>query len=740
LPRSLAPRRLHRHLGAPTAVGDSDAVEPTRITLVPHTHWDREWYAPFEEFRERLVAMMDTLIDVGSAGFPHFHLDGQTAMVDDYLAVRPEREADIRRLAAEGKLSLGPWVTQMDEFLVSGESHVRNLERGLARAEDLGSQLPIGYLPDQFGHIGQMPQILSSAGIERAVVWRGVPAAIDKTQFWWEAPDGSRVLAEYLAFGYSLGWDLWRYREPEDLASALRRKVEHVAPFLASDRMLITVGSDHSGPDATLPDRLAGAERLLDGCRVSVGSLGDHFEADPPGDLPSWRGELRSSARAHLLPNVTSARAPQKRERGWVEALIERYAEPLSALVPGFEWPEPDVDLIWTLLLWNGAHDSVCGCSHDRVASDVDSRYAEARALAEGLIERAMEALAADVAEAGRCRFNPSPFERDGVPGLGWRVDPGFGTATAHHEGPVSLEVRDGWVHAAGVAFTLADEPDVGDLYNFCPATPGQASAGPAWSAGPGDGEADGRFGPDLTVRIRAGRHDDEPFIRVEGRIENRRPDHRLRLRVHLLEPAAGSLAGSPFELVERSLMSEGGELEAPSPTWPARHVVLAGGVVAYHEGVFEYEVSESELAITLLRCVGTISREHLATRPFAAGPDVPTPQAQMIGSTAFSVALAPDPGRGRLLPDWERFALPLLVAAAPGGGSLPSTGSLLPIEGDAVLSSVRRRNGEVEVRLWNPRSDRPAPVRVGTATLSLGPAAIRSIRAGGGSGLPHVR
>ena len=74
-------------------------MEPTLITLVPHTHWDREWYAPFDEFRERLVAMMDTLIELGNAGFPHFHLDGQTAMIDDYLAVRPEREADIRRLA-----------------------------------------------------------------------------------------------------------------------------------------------------------------------------------------------------------------------------------------------------------------------------------------------------------------------------------------------------------------------------------------------------------------------------------------------------------------------------------------------------------------------------------------------------------------------------------------------------------------------------------------------------------------
>src|SRR5947207_9551063 len=94
-------------------------MEQTRVTIVPHTHWDREWYEPFEGFRARLVKMMDTLIELLDNGFPHFHLDGQTALIDDYLEIRPEREPDIRRLAAEGRMSVGPWFTQMDEFLTS---------------------------------------------------------------------------------------------------------------------------------------------------------------------------------------------------------------------------------------------------------------------------------------------------------------------------------------------------------------------------------------------------------------------------------------------------------------------------------------------------------------------------------------------------------------------------------------------------------------------------------------------
>ena len=305
------------------------------VVLVPHTHWDREWWQPFDAFLRRLVDMMDALIDTldRDPGFAHFHLDGQVAMVDDYLEVRPEREPDVRRLAAAGRVSLGPWYTQMDEFLVSGESLIRNLQTGLRRARNLGGGLLLGYLPDQFGHIGQMPQILRTAGIERAVVWRGVPAAIDRTAFWWESPDGSRVLTEYLAFGYGLGWHLNHAADAADLAAQLRNAVGLLAPMSDRDRFLVTVGGDHQIAQTRLPPLLAEAN-AAGGPRGEIASLERFLDGPEPQGLPEWRGELRSAARAHLLPNVYSARVHQKRERGRVEALVERYAEPLSALVP----------------------------------------------------------------------------------------------------------------------------------------------------------------------------------------------------------------------------------------------------------------------------------------------------------------------------------------------------------------------------------------------------------------------
>ncbi|TML61906.1 MAG: alpha-mannosidase, partial [Actinobacteria bacterium] len=176
--------------------------EDLSVFLVPHTHWDREWYRPFQSFRISLVDVVDEVLDrLEAEPKLRFTLDGQLATVDDYLEIRPEAEARIRKLVGEGHLAIGPWQTLMDEFLVDGETTLRNLETGLARAAELGSPMRVGYLPDMFGHIAQMPQILRSAGIETAVVWRGVPSAVDFHRFVWEAPDGSEVVAEYLPGG-----------------------------------------------------------------------------------------------------------------------------------------------------------------------------------------------------------------------------------------------------------------------------------------------------------------------------------------------------------------------------------------------------------------------------------------------------------------------------------------------------------------------------------------------------------
>ena len=136
-----------------------------RIAIVPHTHWDREWYKSYQDFRLNLVDLIDTLIPLleSDPSYPYFMLDGQMAVVDDYLEVRPHAESRLRALAAAGRISMGPWYILMDEFLSSGETMIRNLQAGIERGAAFGGVMDVGYLPDMFGHIAQMPQILKEA-------------------------------------------------------------------------------------------------------------------------------------------------------------------------------------------------------------------------------------------------------------------------------------------------------------------------------------------------------------------------------------------------------------------------------------------------------------------------------------------------------------------------------------------------------------------------------------------------
>src|SRR3954452_2225048 len=292
----------------PERVTAGPSSHTRRVGIVPHTHWDREWYAPFQRYRVQLVHLVDDLLDLLEAetSVRRFLLDGQTAVVDDYLAVRPEAESRLRALAAAGRLQVGPWMILMDEFMVSGETIVRNLQHGLARAcalDDVSTR--VGYLPDMFGHIAQMPQLLRLAGIEHAVVWRGVPAAIEQTAFWWRAPDGSAVRAEYLYGSYSNGRDI--PKDPTQLVAGARGSdAELGAAALPGGGMLLMNGSDHLLPQPWLGDVVAAANDIQDDYRFAVTSLAEYVRAQPTDGLTTWDGELRSGARANVLMGVAS--------------------------------------------------------------------------------------------------------------------------------------------------------------------------------------------------------------------------------------------------------------------------------------------------------------------------------------------------------------------------------------------------------------------------------------------------
>ncbi len=379
--------------------------ETLELIVVPHTHWDREWYQTFQQFRVRLVRAVDLLLQTlhSDPTFSHFMLDGQMIVLADYLEAQPQAAEDLQRYAREGRIQVGPWYIQPDEFLVGGEAIVRNLLLGKRMAASYGGAMPIGYVPDCFGHIAQMPQILRGFGIETATFWRGVGAEVRQSEFWWDAPDGSRVRVVYLCgeAGYSNARDLPLSLDP--LVKRLERIVDQMRPYATASALLLMNGSDHLEPQQGLPAALAEAnERLAErGMHARIGTLPEYVARvqHPEHELTVYQREWRSPELSHLLPDVLSSRMWIKQRNAANEELLTHWADPLAAWAWALGAPHPTglLDIAWRLLLQNQPHDSICGCSIDQVHREMVPRYDQSEQIAEAVIQQSADFLAQQV-------------------------------------------------------------------------------------------------------------------------------------------------------------------------------------------------------------------------------------------------------------------------------------------------------------------------------------------------------
>jgi alpha-mannosidase len=403
------------------------------IHVISHTHWDREWYLTFQQFRFRLVELIDQLLALLDADpeYRYFMLDGQAIVVEDYLDVRPEREQEIRRHVQEGRLLIGPWYILPDEFLVSPEATVRNLLIGQRVCGRFGPQMGIGYIPDPFGHIGQMPQILRGFGIETACMWRGI--GDQPTEFHWRAPDGSVVLLLHLRDSYSNA--AWLPVEEDGFVQGIAQLRDSLAAHAATSHVLAMQGTDHMLPRADLPRLLAAADARLDDTRVVHSTLPRYLSAvrDELGEresrLPVLSGELRSPQRAHLLPGVLSTRMWIKQRNHACETLLEKWAEPFGTLgalanreaddtsapnLPVYSSTRDLTRRAWKYLLENHPHDSICGCSVDQVHREMVTRFDWCEQIGEEVTRRALQALAQQIhtATPAIIVFNPATAPR----------------------------------------------------------------------------------------------------------------------------------------------------------------------------------------------------------------------------------------------------------------------------------------------------------------------------------------
>jgi len=423
--------------------------KPVRPAYEAHyisgTHWDREWYRPFQEYRLLLVELLDQLLDQmeHNPKFKHFHLDGQTCVLADYVEVRPENRERLARLIRQGRILIGPWYTMPDLFCVGDEALIRNLITGRRIAREWGVEpMPVAYTCDMFGHPSQMPQIYRGFDLPHCVLGRGTNEHNTPPYFRWQAPDGSDVFCFKLQdkMGYGPFFEVRKLLEnyeglpvtPEALAEAkanLREYLDHEASRANSSVLCLMDALDHTLPAADISRYLDMIREIRPDFRPQNSALPDFFrQAEASArKVPVRRGELRDPSRdacgyLWLIPNCVSARARIKLANDKVQNLLGFRTEPLMALALAEKVQTPPKRLLqiaWEKVLLNHAHDSICGCSIDQVHRDNLHRFEQASLLAEQLQHKTFAALTRRCADPATGKdefsitlFNPLPQPR----------------------------------------------------------------------------------------------------------------------------------------------------------------------------------------------------------------------------------------------------------------------------------------------------------------------------------------
>lgn len=409
----------------------------TTVHVIPHSHWDREWYIPFEHHRARLVALLDSVLELLQTDeYSSYHLDGQTVALEDYLEIRPQKREIMEKLIREGRLKVGPWYVLQDTYLTSSEANVRNMLWGTRTAEKFGGVCKIGYLPDAFGNAGQFPQLLKQAGMKAAVFGRGVKLmGVDGvsdlerlcprcSEFLWQSPDGSAIPSIYFVNWYNNGMEI--PTDPEEAKKWWDERLAASRKYAATGHLLFMNGCDHQPIQRDLAQALETARKLYPDIEFVHAAMDDYADAvlsslEEPLETVAGELEGQQTDGYGTLRNTASARWYIKALNRRNENLLEKQAEPTAAMaaMAGIPADGDMFDYAWKTLMQNHPHDSICGCSIDAVHSEMETRYHKSIQLTEWLLTEARRALADKIsvpkAEAAFAVWNPGAQARTGA-------------------------------------------------------------------------------------------------------------------------------------------------------------------------------------------------------------------------------------------------------------------------------------------------------------------------------------
>lgn len=395
-----------------------------KVHIVPHMHWDREWYFSTEESRILLVNNMREIMDMleNNPDYPYFVMDGQTAILEDYLAVKPQDKERIKKLVEEGKLIIGPWYTQTDEMVVGGESIVRNLLYGIKDCGEFGDYMKIGYLPDSFGQSAQMPQILNGFDIKHSMFWRGCSErkGTGKTEFNWTSDDGSEVVVQMLPLGYAIGKYL-----PTDI-DALKKRMEKYFPVLdrgaTTEHEILPNGHDQMPVQKNIFNVIEKLKELYTDREFFLSRYENIFEElEKESNRDTISGEFLDGKYMRVHRSIFSTRMDIKAANARIESKITNILEPLASIAYslGFEYHHGLIELIWKEIMKNHAHDSIGCCCSDKVHKEIMNRFL----LAEEKVDRLIEFYKRKITDAISCEkaldkltiFNLIPYEREEI-------------------------------------------------------------------------------------------------------------------------------------------------------------------------------------------------------------------------------------------------------------------------------------------------------------------------------------
>ncbi len=335
-----------------------------------HTHWDREWYREFEEFRLRLVEVFDDVINkLLSNELETFYFDGQTLALEDYLEIKPQSESVVRKLIADKKLFIGPYFCSTDSFLVDAESLIKNLQLGIKYSNDFGCNDFIAYHADTFGHSCYIPQIVKYFDIKNAVFWRGLGELESEILF-------RGLKSTYLIEGYFHDY----FSAPvsyEKKAAMLKRTLDRISKY-SSDFILLPLGADHLAAASDIKNQIEEVSKYLDDYEIILSTPFEYLEKVNNNYNKNINTEFRDTKRNFILPGVYSSRIDLKQQNSIYQWQISRFIQPLQAFCSFLDKKnnyQNEIDYIYKLLIKNHPHDSIYGCSVDNVHKENKMRF-----------------------------------------------------------------------------------------------------------------------------------------------------------------------------------------------------------------------------------------------------------------------------------------------------------------------------------------------------------------------------